>query len=188
MLIAQGSKGISDGDVNLWGIEKPVSITKAQKNLQFKMKLAQELEIKITSQNLHTQLFKIKKLLFILTKRLEQMRRRLTGEFLVEQRIEKMKERNPDWKDLFEYMLSLIFKNTTQIENCVSRALDTNLDICHILAEMRQSKCCVAETKFVKLHKQPNYFALLPTEYLSKHINMTNSENHIYCTQYTDLW
>ena len=35
MLIAQGSKGISDGDVNLWGIEKPVSITKAQKNLQF---------------------------------------------------------------------------------------------------------------------------------------------------------
>ena len=28
MLIAQGSKGISDGDVNLWGIKKPVSIPK----------------------------------------------------------------------------------------------------------------------------------------------------------------
>ena len=130
----------------------------------------------------------MKRLLFRLTKRLEQMRRRLTGEFLVEQHIDKMKERNPDWKDAFEYMLGLIFKNTTQIENCISRALDTNLDICHILAEMRQSKCCVPETKFVKLHKQPNYFALLPTEYLSKHINMTNSENHIYCTQYSDLW
>ena len=45
MVIAQGSKGISDGDVNLWGIEKPVSITKAQKTLQFEMKLAQELKI-----------------------------------------------------------------------------------------------------------------------------------------------
>ena len=53
MVIVQGSKGISDGDVNLWGIEKPVSITKAQKTLQFEMKLAQELKIKITPQNIH---------------------------------------------------------------------------------------------------------------------------------------
>ena len=83
----------------------------------------------------------MKRLLFRLTKRLEQMRKRLTGEFLVEQCIDKMKERNPDQKDAFEYMLGLIFKNTTQIENCISRALETNLDICHILAEMRQSKC-----------------------------------------------
>ena len=29
MLIAQGSKGISDGDVNLWGIEKTLSISKS---------------------------------------------------------------------------------------------------------------------------------------------------------------
>ena len=188
MVIAQGSKGISNGDVNLWGIEKPVSITKAQKTLQFEMKLAQELKIKITPQNLHMQKFKMKRLLFRLTKRLEQMRRRLTGEFLVEQRIDKMKERNPDWKDAFEYMLGLIFKNTTQKEHCISRALNTNLDIYHVLVEMRQSKCCVPETKFMKLHKQPNYFALLPTEYLSKYINMTNFENHIYCTQYSDLW
>ena len=34
MLIAQGSKGINDGDVNLWGIEKPVSISKSQKHLE----------------------------------------------------------------------------------------------------------------------------------------------------------
>ena len=166
MLIAQGSKGISDGDVNLWGIEKPVSISKAQKNLEFKVKLAQELEIKITAQNVPMQRIEIKRLLFTLIKRLEQMRR-LTGGFLAEQCIEKMKERNPDWKDAFEHILGLILKNTTQIENCISRALDTNLDICHILVEMRQSKCCVPETKFVKLHKQPNYFTLLPTEYLS---------------------
>ena len=45
MLIAQGSKGISDGDVNLWGIEKPVSISKSQKHLEFELKLAEELEI-----------------------------------------------------------------------------------------------------------------------------------------------
>ena len=35
MLIAQGSKGISDEDVNLLGIKKPVSISKSQKCLEF---------------------------------------------------------------------------------------------------------------------------------------------------------
>ena len=60
MLIAQGSKGISDGDVNLWGIEKPVSISKSQKHLEFKLKLAEELEIQLTEDNIPMQRFKIK--------------------------------------------------------------------------------------------------------------------------------
>ena len=85
-------------------------------------------------------------------------------------------------------MLSLIFWNTTQIENCVSRTLGTNMDICQLLAEMRGSKCCVHNTKFVKLHKQPNYFALLLSEYLCKHIDLWKPENHIHCTWYSDLW
>ena len=116
------------------------------------------------------------------------MRTRLTGDFLIEQWLEKMKERNWDCKDAFEHMLSLIFWNTTQIENCVSRTLGTNMEICQLLADMRGSKCCVHDTKFIKLHKQPNYFALLPSEYLSKHIDLWKPENHIYCTQYSDLW
>ena len=116
------------------------------------------------------------------------MRTRLTGDFLIEQWLEKMKERNWDCKDAFEHMLSLIFWNTTQIENCVSRTLGTNMEICQLLADMRGSKCCVHDTKFIKLHKKPNYFALLPSEYLSKHIDLWKPENHIYCTQYSDLW
>ena len=43
------------------------------------------------------------------------MRTRLSGDFLVEQRLKKMKVRNPDHKDAFEHMLSLIFHNTTVI-------------------------------------------------------------------------
>ena len=53
------------------------------------------------------------------------MRTRLTGDFFIEQWLEKMKERNLDHKDAFEHMLSLIFQNTTQIENCISRTLGT---------------------------------------------------------------
>ena len=182
MLIAQGLKGINNGDVNLWGIEKPVSISKAQECLKLELKLAQELEVRIIEENIGTHTYKFKRLLFRFTKRLQKMRTRLTGDFLMEQCLEKMKELNPNHKDAFEYMLSLIFRNTTQIENCASRTLAANFDICHLLAEMRGSKCCVNGTKFVKLHKQPNYFGLLPSEYLSKHIDLWKPENHIYCT------
>ena len=167
MLIAQDSKGISNGDVNLWRIEKPVSISKSQKCLDFELK-SEELEIQITEDNIPSQRYKIKQLLFQLTKRLEQMRTRLTGDFLIKQWLEKMKERNPDHKGAFEHMLSLIFQNTTQIENCIPRTLGTNMEICQLLADMGGSKCCVHDTKFVKLHKQPNYFALLPSEYFLK--------------------
>ena len=78
------------------------------------------------------------------------METRLTGDFLIEQHLGKMKERNPDCKDAFEHMLSLIFQNTTQIENCVSRTLAANMDICHLLAEIRGSKCCVNDKKIHK--------------------------------------
>ena len=80
------------------------------------------------------------------------MRTRLNGDFLMEQWLEKMKERNLDHKDAFEQMLSLIFWNTTQIENCVSRTLATNMEICQLLADMRGSKSCVQDNKFIKLH------------------------------------
>ena len=115
------------------------------------------------------------------------MRTRLTGDFLMEQHLEKMKGWNPNHKDAFEYMLSLIFRNSTQIKNCASKSLAANFDICYLLAEMRGSKCCVNGTKFVKLHKQPNYFGLLPSEYLSKHIDLWKPENNIYCTQYSKM-
>ena len=94
---------------------------------------------------------------------------RLTGNFLTKQQLEKMKERNLDCKDAFEHMLSLIFRNTKWIENCVSRTLGTNMEICQLLADIRGSKCCVHDTKFVKLHKQPNYFALLPSILVKKY-------------------
>ena len=56
MLIAQSSKGISNGDVNLWGIEKPLSISKYQKHLEFELKLAEELEILITEDNILSEI------------------------------------------------------------------------------------------------------------------------------------
>ena len=46
------------------------------------------------------------------------MRTRLTGEYFAEQKLEKLKARNPDKVDRLDFHISHIFKNTTQLENC----------------------------------------------------------------------
>ena len=116
------------------------------------------------------------------------MRTCLTGEYFVEQKLEKMKDHNPDKVDRFDFHISHIFKNTTQIENCVSCILQLNVDICSILGQLNGSSCCVAENKCVKLHKQPNFFGLLPSEYVLHHMNLEIEPNTKYCSQYSTLW
>ena len=116
------------------------------------------------------------------------MRKCLTGEYFVEQKLEKLKDHNPDKVDRFNFHISHIFKNTIQIENCVSHTLQMNVDICSILGQLNGSSCCVAENKYVKLHKQPNFFGLLPSEYVSCHMNLEIEPNTKYCSQYSTLW
>ena len=106
----------------------------------------------------------------------------------MEQKLEKLKDRNPDKVDRFDFHISHIFKNTTQIENCVSCTLQLNVDICSILGQLNGSSYCVAENKYVKLHKQPNFFGLLPSEYVSCHMNLEIEPNTKYCSRYSTLW
>ena len=115
------------------------------------------------------------------------MRICLTGEYFAEQKLEKLKTWNPDKVDRFDFHISHIFENTTQIENCVSHTLQLNMDMCSILGQLIRSSCCVAENKFVKLHKQPNFFGLLLVEYVSSHMNLELEQNTKYCSQYSTL-
>ena len=69
--------------------------------------------------------------------------------------------------------------------NCT---LQLNIDICSILGQLNGSSCCVAENKYVKLQKQPNFFGLLPSEYVSCHMNLEIEPNTKYCSQYSTLW
>ena len=90
--------------------------------------------------------------------------------------------------DRFDFHISHIFKNTTQIENCVKLHPSTEHDICSILGQLKGSSCCVAGNKSVKLHKQPNFFGLLLSEYVSCHMDLEIEPNTKYCSQYSTLW
>ena len=107
----------------------------------------------------------------------------MTGSFLLEQKLEKMKARNPDRSNGFDYSLKFIYKNVIEMEGCCDRGFSTNLEIYRVLAKLHGSSCCVPHTMFIQLHKQPNFFHLLPYEYVKHHIDFQKEEDSVYCEQ-----
>ena len=187
MQVAPGSKGVSDSDVDLLGAKKLILNAQACSIHQLDMDIVQGLESPVNIKNQIVQSTHLKRLLWRFTKCLQQILTCLTGEYFAEKKLEKLKDCNPDKVDRFDCHISHTFKNTTQIENCVSCTLQLNGDICSIQGQLNGSSCCVVENKFVKLHKQPNFFGLLLSEYVSCHMNLEIEPNTKYCSQYSTL-
>ena len=188
MQVAPGSKGLTDGDVDLWGAKKPITNAHACSIRKLDMAIVQSIESPLSKNNLIVQSIRLKRLLWRFTKHLQQMRTCLTGEYFAEQKLEKLKIRNLDKVDRLDFHISHIFKNTTQLENCVNYTLQLNVDICSILGQLNGSSCCIPEHKYLKLHQQPNFFGLLAPEYVSQHMNLESEPYSKYCSQYSTLW
>ena len=115
MQVAPGSKGLTDGDVDLWGAEKPITNAHACSIHKLDIAIVQSIESPLSKNNLIVQSIQLKCLLWRFTKCLQQMRTHLTGEYFAEQKLEKLKIQNPDKVDRLDFHISHIFKNTTQL-------------------------------------------------------------------------
>ena len=91
MQVAPGSKGLTDGDVDLWGAKKPITNEHACNICKLDMAIVQSIESPLSNNNLIVQSIRLKCLLWRFTKCLQQMRTRLTGEYFAEQKLEKLK-------------------------------------------------------------------------------------------------
>ena len=78
-----------------------------------------------------------------------------------------MRDNNPNRKDSYQWSLGHIYTISTELENCVNRAINVNLDVSKELARIQLNSNLLSDSRFVKLHKQSNYFALLPSKYVS---------------------
>ena len=99
-----------------------------------------------------------------------------------------MRDKNPNRKNAFQYALGKIYTISTEVENCVNRAINVNLDSCKLLAHLNGTVHLCSETKYVNMHLQGNYSSLLPSEYVSLHMDLEANENTIYCSQGGKLW
>ena len=88
----------------------------------------------------------------------------------------------------FDYSLCHVFQYTTQLENCVNRMLNVIVDLCKMLAHMNGVGSLIPETHFVQLHKQANFFPLLPAEFVSQYLDLELKENTQFCAQRSKIW
>ena len=80
------------------------------------------------------------------------MRKRLTGEYLLEKKLESIRDKNPKRENALNYPLARICDNTMLIENCVNRTLNVIFDISKTIAYMKGIDSLVPDSKFVHLH------------------------------------
>ena len=95
-----------------------------------------------------------------------------------------MRDNNPNRKDSYQWSLGHIYTISTELENCVNRAINVNLDVCKELGHIQNNLNLMSDSKFVKLHKQSNYFALLPSEYVGQYIDLEHKDNTQFCSQF----
>ena len=183
MHVSQGSKGKIDADVDLWGAKGIPNVHCTAKHLAADIKASQDLlqdTPKITLELCYLQLENVLQRMFHHCK---NMRKRLTGAYFLEKKIEKMQDSNPNKKDSYQWSLGHIYTLSTELENCVNRALNINLDICREMICINRNLHCFSDSKFVQLHKQSNFFGLLPSEYVLQHMDLELEHQTVFYSQ-----
>ena len=65
----------------------------------------------------------------------------------------------------------------------VNRGLNINKEICSILAHLNGNSISIPKASLLELNKQPNFFSLLPPEFIGDIVNIENTMNSVYCQQ-----
>ena len=192
--IVQGVTGTDKGDVNLWGNENPPLVSeklKLEKSLSTCSLLSNNIsqcpkDSKHSTKEHHIQ--NIQKVAKINSLHLKQLRKRKFGEHLLEQKLLCMKANNPDKKSNYEYALSFVVAKTYKLQSCSHRALQYNLHLFKLLADLNDVCHWVPESQHVFLQDQTNYFSLLPPEHLSGMLNLEDRNHYPLVKQRSDTW
>ena len=192
--IAQGVSGSDKGDVNLWGNEIP-PVLGEKLNLEKALTSCSVLSNKITQfpkdakhSTKEQHIKNIQKVAKINSLRLKRLRKREFGEHLLERKLLRLKANNPDKKSNYEYALSFVVANTYKLQSCSRRALQFNLDLFKLLANLNNVRHWIPETQHVFLQNQPNYFSLLPPERLSHLLDLEDRNHFRSVKQRSDEW
>ena len=85
--------------------------------------------------------------------------------------------------------MSFIVANTYKLQSCSCRALQYNLHLFKLLADLNDVPHWVPECQHVFLQDQPNYFSLLPPEHLSGMLNLEDRNHYPLVKQRSsDAW
>ena len=87
--IAQGCKGHSCGDSNMWGVEGPPNLTTAVKILKNTLKAAKNIKVDVSKVSSAEHFSNLKHLLNVSSRRIKKLRGRMTGCFYLEKKTDR---------------------------------------------------------------------------------------------------
>ena len=185
--VPQGSKGKTDGDVDLLGAGYP-TVHNAVQILDRDLQASTDIIPHVPEITLELKYLKLANVLLRMSHHCEHMRKRLTGAYFLEKNWRKWGTTTPTEKIHINGLWGHIYTISTELENYVNRAINVNLDVCKELARIQLNSNLLSDSRFVKLHKQSNYFGLLPSKYVSQHMDLEHKDNTQFCSQRSPIW
>ena len=183
-MVAQGCKGESDGDVNLWGREKP-SITSAVNILKIRTKCSDDVDFPSTENNIVKHCTVLRCLALHVSCTLKQLCSRMSHAFYQCVKLVCLAKENPDNITRYNTRMIFLHQNTSECESVYRNGLDIQDEILKALALLYGWEDMDGH---IILSTMPNCFQLLPPKELSGIIDLTDETNYEYIKQRSEMW
>ena len=183
-MVAQGCKNECDGDVNLWGREKP-NLNGIIRKLHRCIDSASSVEIPAGDGNIVMLQRRIRMVSYNLSDCLKNLNLWIRNSFRQHQRLVVLAKENPDNVQRYNARMSFLHQNSADCEQVYKSGLETQKFILCSLTKLNQM---MPPEDRVILSNMPNCFQLLDPHFVAKHVNLKNEANSNLIKQRTPEW
>ena len=176
--VAEGSKGETDGDIDLWNVDKHHSnVTEALQKWDRLIKSVDAMTTHLDVSTLpHRQLL-LRQMYTNMTNNIRRLHCWSRGEFFLNKCIAAMQANNPNNTIHYQRVCGDIHVKSADCRNATKHGLEVNLDLLLILTY-----------RFVNVANNPFTFLLHPPCELQDFMDLAAEENSMYIKQHTPEW
>ena len=183
-MVAQGCKRDCDGDVNLWGREKP-TIVSTLENLNLQKKCIRDINFLSNKDNITKHCCGFQRLTLHVSRTLKQLFLHISHSFYQRQKLNRIAKENPDNISRYNTRMSFLHQNSSECENVYCSGLDFQDELLKALGILRGWPDMPEN---IVLTERPNCFQLLPPEEIGHVLNLNSPENFEYVKQRSEKW
>ena len=190
-MVARGLKGECFGDIDLWGVEKPISMKCSLQLIQRNIRACEYINSDVNQNKLFAQAYRLESVMNEMSRRVRTLRQRIEGEHYLRLKLVRMSQNQTlDSRQQYSYKMQLSFLNehSARCDSHIGRALHLNMRILSTLAMLRENSDVFTKSKVVSLHLQNNAHFLFDAERNSQFFDLDLPENFDLIKQRSPQW
>ena len=184
-------KGDTFGDIDLWGIEKPISLKESLNLAKRNIQAAQKVDTALIPSKVFSHIQNLSTLLNHVSRRIRTLRFRINGEHYLRLKLVKLAHnKDMDRRKQFAYKMQLSYLNehSARCDSSIGHCLDVNNRILKALATARRNLDVFCENRVVFLQEQNNAFHLYPPEKVGITFDLSLRKNSDIVKQRSNEW